>query len=71
MKARAKVPHLALQENCVCTFKTLYSIITPFDTFEIMENGANVPFSIVFSKVFKTLLNFFLIFFPMLSKNRK
>ena len=48
---------------------TLYSIIMPFDTFEIshifeniMENGAfalfgaNAPFSRIFSKVFKSLL---------------
>ena len=50
-----------------------------FDAFEIhvfeniIENGgANAPFSIIFSKVFKTLLNFFLFFFfSMLSKNRK
>ena len=39
-------------------------MITPFDAFEIyhvleniMENGANAPFSIIFSKVFKTSLN--------------
>ena len=32
--------------------------------------GANAPFSIIFSKVFKTLLDFFLNFFN-LSKNRK
>ena len=35
----------------------------------MMENGSNAPFSIIFSKVFKTLLNFFLNF-SMLSKNR-
>ena len=49
-----------------------YSIITPlkYNVFEnIMENGAfdasgaNAPFSIIFSKVFKTLLKFVLIFF--------
>ena len=28
-----------------------------------METGANAPFSIIFSKVFKTLLKFFLGFF--------
>ena len=49
------------------------SIIAPFDAFEIqifekiIENGAfalaaNAPFSIIFSKVFKTLCNFFLLF---------
>ena len=33
----------------------LYSIIMPFDTFEISHSfGANAPFSIIFSKVFKT-----------------
>ena len=37
----------------------------------IMENGASASFSIIFSKVFKTLLFFFLEFFSMLSKNRK
>ena len=44
----------------------------------IMENGAfalfgaNVPFSIIFSKVFKTLLKIFHeVFSSMLSKNRK
>ena len=51
---------------------TLNSMIAPFDAFEmsyIMVNGAfapkgaNAPFSIIFSKVFKTLLNFFLEFF--------
>ena len=55
----------------------LHSMITPFDAFEIFiyyvfENimeiehlllGANAPFSIIFSKVFKTLLKFFLYFF--------
>ena len=59
---------------------TLYSIITPFDAFEISciwkyhgkcsicSFGANTPFSIILSKVFKTLLIFFLNFFSMLSK---
>ena len=53
---------------------TFYSIITPFDTFEksciwkYYENGAFAPFganslfSIIFSKVFKTSLKFFLKF---------
>ena len=53
---------------------TLYPIIAPFDAFEIpcilkyhgkssiCSIGANAPFSIIFSKVFKTLLKFFLIF---------
>ena len=49
-------------------------MITPFDAFEnIMENGAfaaNAPISIIFSKVFKTFLNFFLNFFNVV-KNRK
>ena len=55
-----------------------YSVITSdviksFDC--IMENGvfalgANAPFSIIFSKVFKTLRKFFLLFFNI-SKNRK
>ena len=44
----------------------------PIDAFEnIIENGENAPFSIIFSKVFKALLQIFLIFFSMLSKNRK
>ena len=54
---------------------TLYSIITPFDAFEISSIwkyygkwsicslGANAPFSIIFSKVFTIELKFFLIFF--------
>ena len=46
-------------------------IITPFNTFEISSFGAIAPFSIIFSKVFKTQLNFFFKFFSMLSKNRK
>ena len=59
---------------------TLYSMITPFDAFEILCIGkyygkwsfvANARFSIIISKVFKTLLKFFLIFISMLSKNRK
>ena len=43
---------------------TLYSIITPFDTFEILcieniiEIGANAFFSIIFSKVVKLYLSF-------------
>ena len=51
---------------------TLYSIITPFDALKyhvfenIMQNGANATFIIIFSKVFKTLLNFFLNFFQCL-----
>ena len=60
---------------------TLYSIITPFDALKyhifenIIENGSicsgeNALFSIIFSKVFKTLLKFFLNYFSMLSKNR-
>ena len=60
----------------------LYSMIAPFDAFETLHSwkyygklsicsiGANVPFS-MFSKVFKTLLNFFLEIFSMLSINRK
>ena len=46
------------------------SMITPYGTFliyyvfeNIMENGSNAPFSIIFSKLFKTLLNYFLNFF--------
>ena len=62
-------------------YMLLYSIITPFDAFEISciwkyygkcsicSFGANASFSIIFSKVFKTL-NFSWIF-SMLSKNRK
>ena len=63
---------------------TLYFIITPlkYHIFEnIMENGAfakmehllkNAPFSIIFSKVLKNLLKFFLIFFfQCCLKNRK
>ena len=60
---------------------TLYSIITHFYTFEIlyrvfeniMKNGAfaqNALFSIIHSKVFKTLLKFFLNF-SIVSKNSK
>ena len=51
------------------TTLTLYSIITPFDAFEIsrffnkMENGAYAPFSITFSNVFITPLKVFLNFF--------
>ena len=52
-------------------------IMPPYDAFEIlkifeniMENRAFAPISIIFSKVFKTLLNFFLIFVLMLSKNK-
>ena len=53
----------------------LYHMITPFDAFEIScigkyygkwsicSIGANAPFSIIFSKVFKTLRIFFLDFF--------
>ena len=52
-------------------YLTLYSIITPFEAFEIScignyfgkwsfcSFGANAPFSIIFSKVFKTFLDFF------------
>ena len=53
--------------SCSCNLHlTLYSIITPFDYFEISciwkyyrkwsicSFGANAPFSIIFSKVFKT-----------------
>ena len=62
--------------NCIVTINfglTLYSIIAPFDAFEISciwkYNGkwsicslrANAPFPIIFSKVFKTLI--FLDFF--------
>ena len=59
---------------------TIYSMITLFDTFEILciwkfyvkwnicSLGANVPFSVIFSKVFKTLFNFFLYFFSMCLK---
>ena len=65
-----------------CCDLTIYSIVTPFDTFEISciwkyygkwsfcSFGANTSFSIIFSKVYKTLLKFFLNF-SMLSKNRK
>ena len=54
----------------VGVFLSLYSIIAPSDGFlkyhvfeNILENGANAPVSIIFQKVFKTELNFFLIFF--------
>ena len=54
---------------------TFYSMIMPFDTFKILciskfygkssicFNGANAPFSIIFSKVFKTFFKIFLDFF--------
>ena len=45
---------------------TFYSIITPFDAFE-MENEAFALY-IIFLKVLKTFLNLFLIFFSMLSE---
>ena len=56
---------------------TLYSIIMPlkYHVFEnIMKNGAfafgaNAPFSIIFSKVFKTLLKFFMIFYCLKIEN--
>ena len=41
---------------------TLYSMIVPFDT------GANAPFSIIFSKVFKILLESFLNYFQFCLK---
>ena len=65
-----------------CTYLKDYSIIMPFDAFEIqhiwkilwkMEHllfGENDSISIIFkifSNVFKTFLNFFLFFFPILS----
>ena len=53
-----------------CKELTLYSIITPLknNIFEnIMENGVFAPgASAPFSKVFKTLLKFFLIFFNVI-----
>ena len=64
-------------KECVMLKKLLnrYSIIAPFDTFEISyiskyygkwsicSFGANALFSIIFSKVLKTLLEFLLNFF--------
>ena len=57
-----------LKKEHLGIFLTLYSIITPFDTFEnfhVFENimEANAPFSIILSKVFKTLPKIFLNFF--------
>ena len=68
----------SVESNLRCTrrvYLTRYSIITPFDAFEmsciwkyygkwsICSFGANAPFSIIFSKVFETLLKFILTFF--------
>ena len=70
-------------QNWICSHGclTLYSMITPFDTFGILcilkyygkssicsFGGANAPFSIIFSKVSKTNLNFSYIF-SILSKS--
>ena len=68
-----------MAEKATKLYLTINSIITPFDTFEISYiwkyygkrsicSGANAPFSIIFSKVFKTLLRFFLIFSNVVEK---
>ena len=65
-------PRLALFSTYRCMIYPLLQFDNAFEIHyvfkNIMENGvfalgANAPFSIIFSKVFKTSLKFFLIFF--------
>ena len=65
------IPRFLVTKSILWKCVTLYSIITPVDTFEILciwkyygkwsicSFGANAPFSIIFSDVFKTLLKCF------------
>ena len=71
----AKLPGLWI--SCIQRF-TLYFIIISFDAFEISciwkyygiwsicSFGANAPLTIIFSKVFKNILKFFLKFFNVI-----
>ena len=67
MKILWKMEHL-LFENIM--ENGAFALWKYYGKWSICSFGANAPFSIIFSKVFKTYLKFFLTF-SMLSKNRK